>query len=141
MQDFMNFIIKHWELSAAAVVVLLLILVEEFRGKVGGGNRLVPAEVTNLVNHEDAVAIDVREVNAYQNGHIAGAINMPQLEIQNDLKKLDKYKMKPVIFVCSNGQKSHALAVQLQKQGFEKVFSLAGGIPAWTQAELPLVKK
>jgi len=42
--------------------------------------------------------------------------------------------------VCRSGSTSASAAKQLKKAGFEKVYWLDGGIPAWQQAELPLVK-
>ncbi len=55
-------------------------------------------------------------------------------------KKLDRLKNKPLIVVCDNGVDSQKAAASLSKQGYT-VFALAGGLRAWSGAELPLVKE
>ena len=49
-------------------------------------------------------------------------------------------KTLPVVAVCRNGQASEGAAKRLKQAGFEHVYWLDGGIAAWQQAELPLVK-
>jgi len=45
-----------------------------------------------------------------------------------------------VVLVCKAGQASGDAAKRLRKAGFERVYVLDGGIAAWQQADLPLVK-
>ena len=45
-----------------------------------------------------------------------------------------------MVAVCRSGQASSAAAARLKKAGFERVYWLDGGIAAWQQADLPLVK-
>ena len=51
-----------------------------------------------------------------------------------------KGKTRPVIVHCQNGTRSAAGMAMLSKHGFEKVFTLAGGITAWKAAGLPMEK-
>ncbi|MDH4073129.1 MAG: rhodanese-like domain-containing protein [Gammaproteobacteria bacterium] len=44
-----------------------------------------------------------------------------------------------MLTVCDAGLSSSRAASSLRKLGFESVYSLKGGITAWTQANLPLV--
>ena len=46
----------------------------------------------------------------------------------------------PVVLVDRTGAASVAAAKALKKAGFEKIHVLDGGLPAWTAADLPLVK-
>ena len=52
---------------------------------------------------------------------------------------LDEYLNGPTAIAFIKGEAVDA-AKALKKAGFEKVYVLDGGIPAWQQAELPLVK-
>ena len=46
----------------------------------------------------------------------------------------------PVVVTCRTGQASASAAKRLKKAGFEQVYWLDGGVQAWQQADLPLVK-
>ncbi len=54
---------------------------------------------------------------------------------------LDKLKGAPLIVCCETGIRSTKAVSALKKQGFERVFSLDGGIAAWNKAGLPLTSK
>ena len=49
-------------------------------------------------------------------------------------------KALPVILVCKTGQTAAGATKALLQAGFEKVHVLDGGVAAWQQADLPLVK-
>lgn len=130
------FMLHHWELWLALLATLSLLLINEYVTKKNGPQALSTAAAIDAINHQDAIVIDLREAAAYQTGHVVGAKNLPG----EPLGKLEKYKQKPLILVCSRGLQSSALAVKLRKQGFTDVMILAGGITAWKTANLPLTK-
>jgi rhodanese-related sulfurtransferase len=139
MEQFITFVMHHWLLCLGFLVVLILVILEESRGALLGVPRISPQEATRLLNHEDAVVVDVREATAYDGGHILSAVNVPQNKLENELPQLEKLKDKPLIVVCAAGQESFKAANKLRKPGF-KVYVLAGGLNAWRNAGLPLVK-
>ncbi len=139
MNRFIEFIGHHWLLSAAFVLILLLLIWEEMRAK-GGGHRVSPQEAINLINREDGIVIDVRDRNVFQQGHIVDAVNVSQTELGAEFEKLKKYKDKCIILVCGSGQTTGLLGMKLRKSGFARVYILAGGLQAWTSANLPLAK-
>jgi rhodanese-related sulfurtransferase len=102
---------------------------------------LSPAEATLLMNREDALVLDVRETGEWGSGHITGARHITLGQLDKRLSELDKFKEKPIIVVCASGNRSSAACGQLKKQGFDKVYSLGGGISAWREANLPLTTK
>ena len=55
-------------------------------------------------------------------------------------KLLAQARQSPVVLVCRTGNASSNAAKVLKKAGFEQVFVLDGGLPAWQAADLPLVK-
>lgn len=139
MQDIIVFMQQHETLSIAlAIVLVLLILLELIRQK-RGGNRLNPAEVTRLINHENAVIIDVRNTDAYTNGHILGAISLPLQELESKGKKIEKFKSQPIVLMCATGSDSQRASISLIKKDF-KVYILDGGLRAWRDAEMPITK-
>lgn len=140
VKQFLQFVVNHWILWSLFLGVILIILFEEIRGRVQGIPRLSPADLTSLINREDALVLDVRDSNAYLKGHIIGAINIPHTEMDARLDKLKPYQEKPIAIVCSNGQTSPQEGVKLRNKGFEKVYFLSGGMNAWQQAGLPLAR-
>lgn len=139
MQDLSSFLQAHWHLSLAFFgVAFALFILEMLRLKTSAA-RITPLQLTQLVNHKHATIIDTRSADEYSKGHIAGAVSIPLSELKTNLKKIEKFKAKPLVLVCAKGQESLKLASQLKTQGYH-VHVLGGGIQSWISAELPIVK-
>jgi rhodanese-related sulfurtransferase len=98
------------------------------------------ADAVKMINRKDALLIDVREPDEYASGHIPQARNLPAGQIKDRLKEIEKFKAKPVIVLCRNGQRSGTVAPTLRTAGFAEAFKLRDGLTAWEQANLPLQK-
>lgn len=99
-----------------------------------------PTDAVMLINRKDAVVIDVRDDTEFAGGHITNARHVPEKQLDERIKELEKFKAKPVIVSCGNGRRSAGVADSLRKQGFADVVALRGGISAWVQAGMPLEK-
>jgi rhodanese-related sulfurtransferase len=141
MKQFLEFVQHHWMLWVGLAVVLVLIVIEEIRSKISGCPRISPQEVTALMNHQDAVVVDLRSQQAFAGGHILGSINIPQAELSANMQKLDSRKDKDIILVDSTDVSLAAIGKKLQQQGFSKIYFLRGGFGSWKEAGLPLTKK
>lgn len=111
------------------------------QGSARGVRKLSPSDVTRLINHEDAVVLDVRSDGEFRQGHIVNAMNIPDSQLSDRIDKLNKFRSRPIIATCRTGQISVKAGGKLAAHGFEKVYSLSGGILAWESASLPLTKK
>jgi len=142
LSEISNFAIRHWVLSIAFIAILLAIMVEELRAKKGKQHHLSPGDAVRLINHENAVLIDIRAETKFKNGHIVKSINIPTTTKDYALlvKQLQKYQKKPIILCADAMQQTAALEKTLQNENFN-IYLLANGIQAWTKAELPLTKK
>jgi rhodanese-related sulfurtransferase len=138
MQQLIEFTMNHWVLVLSFVLVAALLIYNLLQGNKGS---VEPVGATDLINHQDAVVVDVRPAADYQKGHIINAINIPSNGFANQVNSLNKYKDRPIIISCRSGSQSQAACQQLRKAGFEKVFNLRGGILAWQSASLPLTRK
>ena len=138
MQQLLEFIGNHWFLFLALVVILGLLIHNLI---VGGKGSVGPLQATEMLNHRDAVVIDVRPAADYARGHIINALNIPMNGFGNQLATLNKYKGRPIIVNCRSGAQSSVACGQLRKAGFEEVYNLQGGIMAWEAANLPLTRK
>ncbi|MBO1254611.1 rhodanese-like domain-containing protein [Alteromonas sp. 5E99-2] len=141
MQQFMEFISNHLLLSAAWIVIFLLIAYSYVTAAMSPVKALSTHEATLLMNNEDAVILDMREVKAYNTGHILGAKHLKPEVIKNkQFGSLEKFKDKPIILVCALGNLSKSTANELIQQGFEKTSILQGGMSTWEAAGLPVSK-
>jgi len=91
-------------------------------------------------NNQDFVVLDVRTAEEFDNGHIAGAINISHDEIEDKLTILSAYKDKLVVVHCRSGRRAQSAENDLLASGFKKLRHLEGDMQAWRAAELPLVK-
>jgi predicted sulfurtransferase len=64
-----------------------------------GIRRITVSELQDLVAHNQAVIVDVRNQAAYDQGHIKGAKLIPMTEIQNHTSELPKDKT--IVTYCS----------------------------------------
>jgi len=141
MQRLPEFFANHSSLVLAFVVILGLLIWTLWQSASRGLKKLSPMDATQLINREDAVVLDVRTDGEFKQGHIVNAVNIPQKSIEEQISKLEKYRNRPIITACRNGQTAVGAGNQLRKHGFEQVYNLAGGLTAWEGANLPLVKK
>ncbi|MDH5432538.1 MAG: rhodanese-like domain-containing protein [Gammaproteobacteria bacterium] len=124
----------------AWIIVAILLLNAQIRHLSHGPQSVTSQMLTNLVNRENAVVIDIRGQADFNKGHIHGAINVPLSQIKNGTKDLEKHFDKPIIMVCNNGIQVNGGCEILRKSGAEKLYKLVGGMSSWTGENLPVVK-
>ncbi len=139
MERLPEFIANHLFLFSLLVAIASLLFWNIFAGALGV-SQIVSAEVTRLINHEDAEILDVRNAKEFEKGHIINAMNLDATTRAEREKELEKYKDKTVVICCGQGQESIRVARSLKMKGFEKLYTLKGGISAWQNANLPLTK-
>lgn len=139
MQDILLFINHHLPLFTALAIVLVILIILEFIKLKRGAIRLTPARLTQLINHHKAVIIDIRSADAFKAGHVTGAISIPFSELKQKMKTIEKFKSQPIVIICATGVDSPKAAVLLMQQGIPAQM-LHGGIRAWREAEMPLIK-
>lgn len=88
-----------------------------------------------------AIILDVRTLEEYTEGHLAGAHQLDFLNAEAfdaGIKKLDH--ANTYYIYCRSGRRSHGACEKMQKQGF-KVFDMEGGILNWIKLGMPVTKK
>lgn len=138
-QNLNEFFQHHWQLWLALLLVLVIIAINEWVTNKKQAKKLSPQEAVALINNHNATIIDIRETAAFQTGHIIESIHANTKEAQTT--KLKSLQNKPIILVCARGQTAMTLGMKLRQQGYTQVYILNGGILAWQNAGLPLVKK
>jgi len=134
-----DFLLQNWVLVLVAVGSGGL-LVWTGRTQGGGAGGLSPAEVVQLMNREKAVVVDVCTADEFAAGHVSAARHVPLEELEAKLSGVAKNKALPLVLVCASGVRSRRALAVAQKLGYEKAYSLAGGMAAWRAANLPVHK-
>jgi len=141
MAQLAEFIGNHLVLSLAFMAVFFMYLMILINEKTQAFRNINSSQLTQLVNHKDAIVIDTRSKDDFQKGHIINAINIPLNELSANAGQINKMKGKVAIAYCANGFTSKAVCKFLIKSGIEQVFNLTGGINGWINDKLPVVKK
>ena len=127
-------------LSLALLGLTLAIIYHEISRLFLGFKAVHPAALTELINRKDALVVDVSATGDFEKGHIVGSRNVVMSQFDPENKALANVRELPVVLVCRTGTVSAQAAKRLVKAGFKHVFWLDGGIAAWQQADLPLLK-
>lgn len=131
----------HHPLLIAAFFGLLLALLGTEVGRLFRGYReLTPAALTQLINRDNALVIDLSSLADFEKGHIPGARHVAMSQFDPEHKDLAKAKELPVVVTCRSGVTAGKAARRLVKAGFTRVHTLGGGNAAWAQADLPMAK-
>lgn len=101
---------------------------------------LTPIEFNAKLKEPNVVLIDVRTNEELAEGMIKDAmqIDYTSKEFKSNLLKLDK--TKTYLLYCAVGGRSNQGVKILTEQGI-KAYNLKGGITAWKEQKLPVVKK
>lgn len=137
-QQLIEFVGNHWVLFAALTVVIGLLVHNLL---VSGKGSVDPVGATELINHQDALVLDVRPAADFAQGHIINALNIPVNGFKKQLGTLQKHKERPIVVACRSGSQSAMACRELRKGGFGDVHNLRGGVLAWQNANLPLSRK
>jgi len=139
MGELIAFANAHPVLSSIVVALLVAVIAYEARLKGRGLDQVSATMAVQLINR-GALVIDVRPPEAYAQGHIANARNIPLEQIDPDSDVVKKKKDKVLLTVCDSGVTSRRAAQALRKTGYASAYSLQGGLAAWRSDNLPLVK-
>ncbi len=122
------------------VGVTIALIANELSRFTRGYRAVNPAQLTALINRENALVVDVSASADFEKGHVIGSRNVAMSQFDPENKQLAKARELPVAMVCRNGTVSAGAAKRLSKAGFAQVYWLDGGIAAWQQTDLPLAR-
>ena len=140
MAQLAEFITNHIFLVVLFLAAMFLFLITAYKQASTGLQTVSAEQLTRLVNQQNAKLVDIRPADAFAQGHMVNAINMPMSEIEAGKIKTDGLKKRPVVVYCQMGRTSMKACQSLNKAGVESTFSLQGGINAWLNDKMPLSK-
>ena len=113
------------QMLAEAAAVVPFMSMEELRRRVERGD-------------PDLLVLDVRERDAYEAGHIAGAQLLPRGQLELRVNQDLPDPTKRIVTCCEFGRISTLAAATLRQMGFLRAAALDGGVKAWREAGYPL---
>jgi uncharacterized membrane protein YdjX (TVP38/TMEM64 family)/rhodanese-related sulfurtransferase len=83
--------------------------------------------------HQKLLVLDVRTYADFvgEQGHIAGATNIPLEALEARLDELTADRERPIVLVCRTDRRSARAATLLARRGFADVHVVQGGMTAW----------
>lgn len=131
--------LKMWIVALAALLILLFIGGCSLRGQVLDGDGMVNSykqisqeEAAQMMEEDDGhVIVDVRTQEEYDEGHIPGAICIPNEEITDTKPELLPDVDQVILIYCRSGRRSKEAAEKLFNMGYTHIYEF-GGIIDWT---------
>ena len=99
-----------------------------------------PTDAASKVKSSNAVIVDVREKDEWDEEHIRDAIHLSRGTIELEVEEKFPDENTMIITHCGGGGRSALAAESLQKMGYKNVRSMAGGFKAWKAVGLPTTK-
>lgn len=113
------------------IIVLAALLLTGCAGQRGGYESISMTEAQKMMQEEsDYILLDVRTAEEYNQGHIEGAICIPNETIgNNEIPKLQN-KDQLILVYCRSGNRSKQASSKLVNLGYTNIVEI-GGIRDW----------
>lgn len=136
----MQFIQNNIWLVLMAVSSGMMLLWSFVGNRLRGVKEVDNAGAMQLINHKNALVLDVREEIEFKTGHIRGAKLLPLNKLKERIGELERYREKPIVVVCRSGHRSASACALLGNREFGQAYNLSGGMMAWQKSDLPVEK-
>lgn len=136
----LQFLEDNWPLVLVMIVSGAMLLWLTIQRRLSPIREIGALEATQLINRRDALMLDVREPTEYGGGRVPNAVHLPSSQLASRGHELKKMTGRPVIAYCDRGQRSRKAGQALAQLGFAEVYTLRGGLRAWSDAGLPVEK-
>jgi rhodanese-related sulfurtransferase len=144
MNDFLHklpqFVGNHMFLVALLAALILALFVTQVMVWMRKYTELSPAGLTQLINRDTPLLIDLSASADFEKMHLPGAKHVAMSQFDPENKDLAKARELPVVVMDKDGRNTDSAAQRLIKAGFTRVYTLGGGVLAWQQAQLPTAK-
>mgnify|MGYP004531782773 CR=1 FL=1 len=82
----------------------------------------------NQYIRQGAILIDVRSPQEYREGHLDGAISIPDYQIKRTINRQVTNKNQLIVVYCSTGHRSQEAQRILENMGYTNVYNIYEGV-------------
>ena len=100
--------------------------------------RISIQDAVKLSNKGEAVFVDVRSISKFADGHIKGALSIPQSRLQEGLMQIPPKKTIITYCACPHEESAAMAVLYFNYHGIKDTAALVGGWNAWQAAHLPV---
>jgi sulfur-carrier protein adenylyltransferase/sulfurtransferase len=94
-------------------------------------DQLISVEQAKQLLAAGAFLLDVREASEFQAGHLPQAAHLPLASIERESTEALLPDDAPVVVYCQKGMRSQVAVQSLNQLGYERVYSVVGGLEVW----------
>jgi hydroxyacylglutathione hydrolase len=98
-----------------------------------------PMVAEELATADPPLVLDIRNPREWATKHIAGSVNIPLNHLQERIAEIPRDRR--IAVHCAGGYRSSIAASILHQHGITHLIEMAGGLAAWTAAQLPVVSQ
>jgi len=122
--------------AVLCLVVLYVVWLKVLAPKLAGVRKIGMGDYRELFRKQSHLLLDVRSESEYKAAHAPKARHMPvEMVAKASRSELDELiRGKPVVCICASGNRSTMAATVIARHGFAPVYSLNGGMGAWSSA-------
>lgn len=91
-------------------------------------NKDITKEELNSYIKQGTIVIDVRSPQEYREGHVDGAISIPDYQIKREIREHVPNKEQLIVVYCSTGHRSQRSQQMLENMGYTNVYNVYEGI-------------
>ncbi len=141
MNDLIGILTEYWPFILVIIIIACITFwLRQKRHSLLGFQEIDTVTAISMINHDDAVVMDIRPEKDFNQGHILNAINLgPEQYLSTGLfSDLSLPDHAPIIIYCRHGVDSARIAALLSREGKGRIFKLKGGLRSWMAAGLPV---
>ena len=113
-------------------LLLIILVFQPVLSQDTTGTAISSKKFEKKIKKKNAVVLDVRTTQEYNESFIPKAINYNVMDSLNFVKAVQPLdKNKKYFLYCKSGRRSGKALVMMKNMGFENVLHLSGGITAW----------
>lgn len=91
--------------------------------------RIDKQKAQELLKENNALLVDIRDTQSYNDSHLESAIHLTQENINKFIDETSKET--PILVICYHGNSSQSVAQYLSSHSFTNVYSIDGGYEGW----------
>lgn len=105
------------------------------------GKRIPVGDFPEMIRKQSrSVILDVRSTDEFNEGHVRGAVHIPDYKIAEEIESRVPDRKTPVYIYCYSGARAGSAVRQMRHLGYEEVYNMGGIMHTGFTEAFPLEK-